>query len=257
MKRTTGWLIETGSALIFLLLWWGVSAYAENAFFPPLPAMLHDAWFYWSSPPGLADITATLHNIVIGFISGSIAGLITALLLGGLRFLAIVLVPLIELLRATPNVILLPVTISLLGIGNEMKQLNIAIAVFCPVMITTLDGYLRIPRQWQETAQVFSLRPLTTFRYVTLPALLPAMLTGVHIAIPLALITSITSEMVGETRGIGAVILNAQNSFDITRMWSGVLLLALLGFAINKAFIAIKSLILTRLHKDAHHSTTA
>ncbi|AHF79090.1 ABC-type nitrate/sulfonate transport permease (plasmid) [Sodalis praecaptivus] len=239
---------ETGVILLAFLLWWRLSDRSESLFFPALRDMLTDAWSYWTSPAGWADMASTLGNIIAGFVDGLAAGIGGALLLGRLRALMVMLIPLIELLRATPNVILLPITISMLGIGNEMKQLNIAIAVFCPVFITTLDGYRHIPSPLRETARAFLLRPWIQFLYVTLPALLPAMLTGIHIAIPLSLITSITSEMVGETRGIGSVILSAQYRFDITRMWSGVLLLALLGFSVNKVFSVMKTAIIRRLH---------
>jgi len=54
-----------------------------------------------------------------------------------------------------PNVILLPITISILGIGQEMKIFNIALAVMWPVLVNTLDGYRGIPEQWLQTVRVF------------------------------------------------------------------------------------------------------
>jgi len=82
---------------------------------------------------------------------------------------------------------------------------------------------------------------------VVLPALLPRILTGIHVAIPLSLVVAVTSEMVGATTGIGSVILNAQYTYDVQRMWSGVLLLGVLGYVLNSAFAVARRHILQRL----------
>lgn len=246
MRQKKVWF-EIFCFLLFLGTWWLLSRHSENPFFPPLQEMLADALHYWQSAAGLRDIAATLGNIIFGLIGGVIGGVVIALLMSQVRLAYLALMPAVELLRCMPNVILLPITISILGIGQEMKIFNIALAVMWPVLVNTLDGYRGIPEQWLQTARVFSLNAASRRWTVVLPALLPRILTGIHVAIPLSLVVAVTSEMVGATTGIGSVILNAQYTYDVQRMWSGVLLLGVLGYVLNSAFAVARRHILQRL----------
>lgn len=233
--------------LLFIACWWLLSRDSENPFFPPLHDLLGDAWDYWWSDAGLRDLRATLTNIIGGLGIGIASGIALGLLMSQQRLAYLALMPAVELLRCMPNVILLPITISIFGIGQEMKIFNIALVVMWPVLVNTIDGYRSIPQQWLQTARVFSLSAGATRRNVIVPALLPRILTGIHIAIPLSLVIAVTSEMVGATTGIGSVILNAQYTFDVRRMWSGVLLLGLLGYLLNAGFSIARRQILQRL----------
>jgi len=227
--------------------WWLLSRDSANPFFPPLQSMLADAHDYWTSSRGLGDARATLANIAAGFFIGVFAGVTGGIALGRINALYIWALPGIELLRSIPGVILLPITISFLGIGDQMKILNIALGTMWPILVTTMDGYRGIPEQWLQTARVYGLGEAAIQRQVVLPALVPHVLTGIQVAIPLSLIVGVTSEMVGATVGIGSVILNAQYTFDVSRMWSGVILLAVLGYLLNSGFSALRAVILKKL----------
>src|SRR5690606_5407509 len=73
-------------------------------------------------------------------------------------------------------------------------------------------------------------------RHVIVPAVAPRIATGIRIAIPISLILVVTSELVGSSEGIGFVIVDAQATFKLVDMWSGIVLLGLLGFLLTWLF---------------------
>lgn len=216
--------------------WLWVSWNSQNPFFPPLREMVPQAIDYWTSPSGIRDMASTLANLLRGLALGTLAGVVVGLAVGQIRLLDLALTPLFEFVRSIPNVALLPFAIALLGIGDGMKIFSIALGSAWPVLLNVLDGVRQMPHQWQDTARVYGLSRLQTQCNVILPAIVPRILAGVHVAIPLSLVLSVTSEMIGTTAGIGSVILNAQSTFEVDLMWSGVLLLGLLGWVLSALF---------------------
>lgn len=223
-------------SVLFVLGWLWLSAGSANLFFPPLQVMLADAFAYWGSAQGLRDIGSTLANLGAGLLLGTLVGTLCGLLIGQVAWLDRAFTPLIEFVRSVPQVALMPFAISLFGIGDAMKVFIIALSTFWPVLLNVNEGVRQIPRQWQDTAWAFALSRRQRQLYIVLPAVLPRLLTGVHVALPLSLIVAVTSEMIGSNTGIGSVILNAQYTYEITRMWSGVLVLGAIGCVLNVLF---------------------
>jgi ABC-type nitrate/sulfonate/bicarbonate transport system permease component len=90
-----------------------------------------------------------------------------------------------------------------------------------------------------RTARTFGYSGTTILARVVLPAASPFIMTGLRIALAIALIVVVVSEMVGATSGIGYYILEAQRTFKVPRMYAGMLVLALLGFALNRCFLLV------------------
>lgn len=235
-KRTACGLL---GATLVAGAWLALSWNSRDPFFPPLHRMLEDAVVYWFSSSGLADMASTLGNLLVGLAIGIGLGAIGGLLIGQVRLLDLALTPLIEFVRAIPNVALLPAAIGIFGIGNAMKIFSIALSVMWPVLISTVDGIRHLPGQWLDTAHVFHLGAWRRQCLVVVPALVPRILAGINVAIPLSLVIAVTSEMIGTTAGIGSVVLSAQSTFDVERMWSGVLLLGVIGALFSAGFGAL------------------
>lgn len=95
-----------------------------------------------------------------------------------------------------------------------------------------------------RTARTFGLTPWQTAWKVILPAAAPFIMTELRIATAIALILTVISEMIGATSGIGYFILESQRTLHVTRMYAGILVLALTGYAINRVFLLIDERIL-------------
>jgi ABC-type nitrate/sulfonate/bicarbonate transport system permease component len=222
-------------------LWLWLSWNSSDPFFPPLREMVPDAIAYWSSSSGEADILSTLSNLFRGLTFGVIAGVAAGIIVGQNRLLDLALTPFFEFVRSIPKPALLPLAIALFGIGDNMKVFSIALGTAWPVLLNTMDGLRRIPELWTDTAAVYGLTKPQRLAFVVLPALTPRILAGIEIAVPLSLILAVTSEMMGTTAGIGSVILNAQYTYQVDLMWSGILLLGGIGALMTVIFLALRS----------------
>lgn len=141
--------------------------------------------------------------------------------------------PLTELVRPLPPPALIPVVMLFLGIGEAMKIIIIAFACSFPILINTIDGVRSVDPTFVDTAKTFGRNRSEIILQVILPASLHQIFTGWRVALPIALIVDIVSEMVGALNGIGRFILVMQRSFDIPEMYSGIFLVALIGYLLN------------------------
>ena len=91
---------------------------------------------------------------------------------------------------------------------------------------------------------------------VIMPAALPQVCTGMRISLAIALIMVVISEMIASIDGIGFFILNSQRGFRIPDMYAGVIVLAVLGYALNALFVRIERYAL-RWHFDANRRDQA
>jgi ABC-type nitrate/sulfonate/bicarbonate transport system permease component len=145
----------------------------------------------------------------------------------------------VELLRAIPPPAVIPVAIVFLGIGDQMKVFIILFSCAFPILVNTMDGVRSVDPVLIRTARTFGLGQGTLLWKVVLPAASPFIMTGLRIAVAIALILVVISEMVGATSGIGYFILDSQRSFRIPQMYAGMLVLALLGYTLNRGFLLV------------------
>jgi len=144
--------------------------------------------------------------------------------------------PLLELFRAMPGAAMVPILIILIGVDLDMKIALVAFSAVWPVMLNTVDGVRGIDPTVRDTASSYRIDGPTALFRVTLPAASPQIIAGMRTALSQCIILIIISEMVVSASGIGNFISQAEGSFDLVGVWSGILLLALVGFALNKAF---------------------
>jgi ABC-type nitrate/sulfonate/bicarbonate transport system permease component len=163
--------------------------------------------------------------------------------------------PLTELVRPLPAPALIPVVMLFLGIGEAMKVIVIAFACSFPILINTMDGVRSVEPTYVDTAKTFGRNRGEIILQVILPASLHQIFTGWRVALPIALIVDIVSEMVGALNGIGRFILVMQRSFDVPEMYAGIFLVALVGYALN-ALLGLLNTVVIGWHKAKFEAVT-
>jgi len=141
--------------------------------------------------------------------------------------------PVTEIIRPLPPPAIIPVVMLFLGIGEAMKIIVIFFACSFPILINTIDGVRSVEPTFVDTAKTFGRNRYEIILQVILPASLHQIFTGWRVALPIALIVDIVSEMVGALNGIGRFILVMQRSFNVSEMYAGIFLVALVGYALN------------------------
>jgi ABC-type nitrate/sulfonate/bicarbonate transport system permease component len=119
--------------------------------------------------------------------------------------------------------------------------------------LNTIDGVAGVEPTLRETAEVYGIGWRDRVLRIILPAAAPQIFAGMRTSLSLALILMVISEMVASTNGIGYFVLQSQRSFAIAEMWSGILLLGILGYVLNALFVVVERRVL-RWHRGARAS---
>jgi ABC-type nitrate/sulfonate/bicarbonate transport system permease component len=230
-------VLEIAVPLAVLAVWWVWSANAESFFFPPLKDILEDFADLWLFERWGSDVLPSLGRLGAGYVIAIAAAVTVGVPLGLSRTARRMAGPIVEFLRAIPPPALIPFALVVIGVGNDMKIFIIAFVSAWPVLLNTIDGVAGIEPTLLETARVYGIRGTERLRRVVVPAALPQIFAGMRTALSLALILMVISEMVASSNGIGFFVLQAQRSFAISEMWSGIILLGLLGYVLNLIFV--------------------
>ncbi|MEU6739048.1 ABC transporter permease [Streptosporangium sandarakinum] len=238
-----------------VLVAWEVSTRAAQAvYFPPpsvILARLHELWF--SGPAAhvfLTDEAAhhllpSLGRLVAGWAGACLVAIAAGVALGRSAVLYDVFSPLIHFFRSVPPPLLIPIFMTMTGIGTPLQLTAIVFGVSWPVLLNSLDGARYVDRQYLETCEVFGISRFRRLTRVILPAASPKIFAGLRISVALALIMMILSEFIGSTEGIGYRMLVAQSELDVPTMWTAIVLLGILGFVLNAAFLRFERHVLT------------
>ncbi len=252
-ERWLGVGLEIGVPIAVLVLWGLWSARAESFFFPPLTEILVTFEETWLFERVGSDVLPSLGRLFAGYVIAVVAAVAIGIPLGLSPTVRRGASPIVEFLRAIPPPALIPFAIVVIGVGNNMKVFIIAFVCVWPVLLNTIDGITGIDPTTNDTARMYGVRGVDRLRKVVLPAASPQIFAGMRTSLSLALILMVISEMVASTNGIGFFVLQAQRSFAIPEMWSGILLLGLLGYLFNAVFVLIERRVLA-WHRGARMS---
>lgn len=232
--------LEIGVPVLLLLAWWFGSLNSTNPFFPPLRDIVVEFQRLWLFDKFASDVLPSIGNFVLAYLIACAIGISLGILLGLSKPLFWILDPIVQFVRSIPAVALLPIFIATMGFGNEVRVFAIALASLFPVLISTIDGVRAAEPLLLETARVYRLTRWEQLRDIYIPAASPQIFAGALVSLQVAFIVMITSEMMGAARGIGALTLLAQGSFDVKGMWAGIVLLGILGYLANLVFTLIR-----------------
>lgn len=236
--------LELWLPTVAIVAWWLLSLHSTSLFFPPLKDIASDTKRLWLFQHTVSDLLPSLRNLAAGFLLAVVIGVTIGMVLGSLPKLLDAIEPEIEFARAVPAVALLPVAIIVLGLNDTMRIAVIAFGAVWPVLLNTTAAVAGIDPTIRDVERAFSLGRAARIFRVRLGAALPQILAGARISLSIAIILIVVSEMEGASRGIGNFILTAQRDFAITDMWSGMIVLGIVGYLLNVALRVIEHMLL-------------
>jgi ABC-type nitrate/sulfonate/bicarbonate transport system permease component len=173
-------------------------------------------------------LAASLEALATGYAIGLVCGIIAA----ALAHLAPLLKPGLDrtsaVIHAIPSIALAPLLILFVG-RNATPAALAALSVFFIIYVATSSGLGSVPRPLQDLVHVLGGTRLARFVRLDLPAALPVLASGMRLAAPAALIGVIVGEWFGAPRGLGVLVINAMQNFQIPLLWSAVLLAVLVS----------------------------
>ena len=227
------WLI-----VVIVVAWELVTRLVKETYFPPpttIVSSLHELWFsgpasqLFITDNALDDFSTSLTHLFIGWAVAGAVGIVVGAAIGRSQTLYDLLNPALEFLRAVPPPTLVP----------------FFIIVVWPVLLNSCEGVRTVDSLQLETARVFGVGRFQRAVTVVLPAAAPKIFAGLRVALSFALILMVISELFGSTAGIGSELIDAQRSFEMPRMWAGIVMLGILGFLFNTVFLLLERRLLS------------
>ena len=233
-------LISSWLVVALLLFWWKVSANSENYFWPPLSQIASQFKANWLFTNVVDDVIPSLKNLAIGYFIGAPCALVVGAHLGLSEIALRIFSPLVNFFRSIPGVALVPIFIMLFGIGDESRRVSIAVAVFFPTLIATIEAVRTSDAVLLDVSRSFKFSSFQSLWRVRVPSGAPMISSGLQVSLQVGFIVMIVSEMLGAFRGLGAFTVEAQQSFMIIDMWTGIIMLGILGYIFNVIFELIE-----------------
>jgi len=221
------------AALLVLWEWSALSGRISALFFPPPTAILRTLVELLVNGALPIATTATLARLTLGCIIGCIPGLILGLAMGWSNRLRIMIDPIVAALHPLPKIAILPLLLIIFGIGETSKVAAIAISAFFPMLINSMAGVRQINPVYFEVTRNYRASQWKIFSRVVLPGSLPLVLTGLRLAISVAMVITITVELVAAKAGLGVMIWFAWQTLRIEDLYAVLVITGLLGVAIN------------------------
>jgi ABC-type nitrate/sulfonate/bicarbonate transport system permease component len=265
VRRVLSWAVSVAWLLalptLLVSTWWLASDGSDSLYFPPLRKILRvlpDTWLAGGTESRLiADVVPSLGRLACGYSVAAIMGITVGVLIGRRPWLRALVEPVIEMLRAVPPPAMVPVLVALAGIDNTMKVLVIVFGCTWPIMLNTVEGVRALDQVADETCRCYGVRGLGRLRVLVLPAASPQIITGLRQALSIAVILMVISEMMVSTNGLGFTVIQFQRTFALPEMWTGIIVLGLVGVALSLLFRILEARVLSwyqgqrRAHRGA------
>jgi len=174
----------------------------------------------------------TAQEIALGLLLGLLLGLFFALQMLLFRPVKRWLLPLLIISQAVPVFAIAPLLMLWLGYGIASKVVMAAIIIFFPVTTCCYDGLLNTPQGYLDLSKTMGASKWQQLRHIQLPAALPALASGIRVAVVVAPIGAVAGEWVGSSAGLGYLMLQANARMMIDEMFAALFLLSLLAITL-------------------------
>jgi len=235
-------VLGAAGALVFLLVWELVPrvGLVPARYVPPASEVLVVFARNLTFTDFWVAVGETLKGWAIGLTISTVAAIVIGIVVGSSTVLRRLTASTIEFLRPIPSVALIPLAVLIFGVQIGSKLLLIVYASFWQILIQVLYGVADVDPVANNTAKSFGLGYFARLRHVVWPTVLPYLMTGLRLGAAVALILSVTAELVIGNPGLGREIALAQSGGAIAPMYALVLATGFLGVVINMVFRAIE-----------------
>ena len=219
---------------VFLALWELLprTGLLNAPFIPPFSGVLGAIYDLYQSGEMFMHTRLSLTRAYIGLLSAVVIGLPLGLLLGGwFPRIQTATEPLMELFAQANPVILAHIIIFFLGIGESAKTFIIGWLCIWPITFSTITGIRTVDSSLLKAARSLGLGRWQLFVKVVLPSAAPSIFTGLRLAAGYAFIMLVASEMMGGSNGLGWLIVQNQESYNISKIFAGATILTSLAIA--------------------------
>lgn len=194
----------------------------------------------WSHAGALVSAAGgTLKAWAVGLCIASVAGIVLGALVGRSRLAEAFTELLVRMMRPLPSLALIPIAILVAGLGLKMTAGLVAFTAFWPVFINTRYGIQQVDNVFIDSGRTLGLRRAGLLLRVMIPAAAPLIAGGIQVATSLALVVTVSVELVSGSGGLGNFVLRAQQGNAVATMYAGIVVGGIIGWAVNRGYAAL------------------
>ncbi|MGC3964903.1 MAG: ABC transporter permease [Rhodocyclaceae bacterium] len=190
------------------------------------------------------QIGVTLEETVLGFLIGSVAGVICGIVLGRNKLLSDVFSLYIQIANSIPRVVLGSIFVIALGLGMASKVALAVVMVFFVVFGNAFQGVREADKYMIANAQILGASPRQLTIFVVIPSAMSWILASLHVSFGFALVGAVVGEFLGAKEGIGLLISTAQGAFNASGVFAAMIVLAVVALAAAWLLTAIEKRVL-------------
>ncbi len=232
-KRLLLLLLSVGVAAFIVGIWQLASNlhWVSPIFLPP-PDRAWAALLFDIERGDLASrVLLTLEHMFYGWLLASLGGILIGSAVGISSTARAYLAPTLEFFRPLPASALFPVLIAFFGLTENMVLVVIGFGALWPTLLATINGFATVKPRLHEVARLMRLSRRQFILSIALPNAMPEILAGMRLSLTIALILSVTGEILSGSPGLGYWIMLQARAFRAPDLFAGVLLFGLIGYA--------------------------
>jgi NitT/TauT family transport system permease protein len=219
-------------ALVVAIVW---EVFSALTFVIPSPVETFRVLARNLADPGyLFDLRVTAQAVFLAFVIGTAVGGALGLILGLSQRLRVLFEPMLIVLNGIPKIVLYPVLLPIFSLSGSKIVMGVLFALF-PVLINVTTGVQEIPRVYWKLARSVRANPWQMLVHIIIPAIRRPLLTGIRLAVSLAVVGVVLSEFFATRRGLGRVVLQSYSHGDYPSMVATIMLLITISFGISIA----------------------
>ncbi len=229
----------------FIILWEVLANIGIiDSFITSQPSRILNTFMNLSQNDLLEHLGVTCLETIIGFVSGTILGIIIAILLWWSKFLAKVAEPFLVILNSLPKIALGPVIIIWVGAGMEaiiVMALSISLIV---TVLEILNGFLNTDKELLQMAKTFNASKLQILTKVVIPANISTFINSLKINIGLSLVGVISGEFLVSKAGLGYLIVYGGQVFQLDLVMTSVIILAIVAAIMYQSVVILGKIVI-------------
>ena len=233
------WVVRALSLVVFFAAWQILANYVSPLTFATPGETARRFYELWAGVPGVppekpSAIVDTLQSIAAGFALAVVVGIPLGLLMGTSRTAEYSIDPYVNLIYATPLIVIIPIVGVTMGSNLTSTYVIVFLASVFPILINVIAGVKNVGRDMMETGQSFGMEGWGLWRTVILPSALPYTMAGLRIGVGHAVIGAILAEIFLYGNGLGGMIYDYTGIFDTGAIIAAVVVIMIIGVSLTE-----------------------
>ena len=223
------------SFAILMLIWQAcrTTGLINPKLFPSIAAVAQSAVAQLREGSLQQHMYASFLRVLISFSIGILLAVVFGFLIGWFRVVRMLLDPGINFFRALPPIALIPLMIIFFGIGETSKIIVLSYASFFPALVVIYQALVSLDPIYIRAARTLGATNLEMFRKIILPQLVPHIITACRVSLGVCWATLVAAELIAAQRGIGAMMVEAQNFFQMPPLVLGIILIGIISLVMD------------------------